>query len=70
MTVPVGRTEEEVVAALADGLQTLLSTPELCESLRKKAESWVRKEMLWDRKGDQLQAIYESVLSHTNEVRA
>lgn len=69
MAVPVGRTEEDAVAALAEGLQTLLSSPELCESLRKKAESWVREEMLWDRKGDRLQSIYESVLSQTNEVR-
>ena len=69
MAVPVGRTEEDAVAALAEGLQTLLSSPELCESLRKKAEAWVREEMLWDRKGDRLQSIYESVLSQTNEVR-
>jgi glycosyltransferase involved in cell wall biosynthesis len=70
MAVPVGTTEDETVANLAGGLEQLLGSPQLRRALRTEAQNWVRSEMLWDRKGDQLQSIYESVLREAREGKA
>ena len=70
MAVPVGTTEDETVANLAGGLEQLLGSPQLRRALRTEAQNWVRSEMLWDRKGDQLQSSYESVLREAREGKA
>lgn len=65
LALPLGATPEATCRALADGLLALLEDPARCDKLRGRALRWIEAEMLWDKKGDRLQAIYESVLGET-----
>ena len=55
-------TEDETAKGIATELLKILSDPKRGERIRATAQAWVTSTMLWDRKGEQLQAEYERVL--------
>lgn len=58
---------EEVVQGLADALSRLASDKALYERLSAGAIETVRKNYLWDRVGDRLNALYQEVYQETKD---
>ena len=58
----VGDSEQATALGLAEAIAQLRSSPDLMASIRGRARTWIESEMLWDRKGEQIQSIYEGVL--------
>ena len=60
---PVGDTEDGTAAGIAAELTRVLADPERQARIRAAAHTWVTSTMLWQRKGEHLQAEYERVLN-------